>query len=569
MATFSEKSNRRGPRTPGLVFTGLTLALVLTLVVIALTTRQPPPPTIAEFAPQAVEQIKDAPTEQSSEFGSGEGGSGLTGGPEAPAQATAPKQVIDVPRVRRCIGDPPRQIEDPQSPPCVPYWEGANGGATWKGVTANEIRIMVPTGNPDQSAFTNIFPVLERFFNKRFEFYGRKLVFIYEGGQYPNAGTQIVADQIATATNADEKQQVFASLRYRTAQGFYYHEELARRRIPSFTGVEFGGETAYLTARRPYLWQYVMEADGMLRHIGEWACGRLVGVNAVHSGASEMQERKRKFGIVLQTHYNAESTTAAPLEKALQDCGATDVFSLRNPMQAATGKEDDQGSPSATAANNVILQMSTNRVTSVFCVCQPYAVGALMKAATNQAYFPEWLLSSYGAQDTRWGVQLGATGQLPHEQLQHTFGLAFTPRQIRPDNEPYYWAVKEADPAFLTSTSNGTVAIFNFTYRNILQMASAIQMAGPNLTPDSIEKGLQRTVFPNPDHANRPGKVGFRPNRYGMTTDGAEWWWSLTDLSPYGQTGTHCYVDRVVRHTLGNWPRGGDPFFKRPCDSGA
>lgn len=46
-----------------------------------------------------------------------------------------------MPKVRRCVGDPPRQIEDPHSPPCVPYWAGGNGGATWPGVTADEVRI--------------------------------------------------------------------------------------------------------------------------------------------------------------------------------------------------------------------------------------------------------------------------------------------------------------------------------------------------------------------------------------------------------------------------------------------
>ena len=90
-------------------------------------------------------------------------GAGDEGGAEA---APSP---IHVTRSRRCIGDPPRQIEDPQSPPCVPYWEGDNGGATTRGVTRNEIRLAAPNWD----AFK--YPALEAFFNRRFEFYGRSL----------------------------------------------------------------------------------------------------------------------------------------------------------------------------------------------------------------------------------------------------------------------------------------------------------------------------------------------------------------------------------------------------------
>ena len=120
-------TNGRRPKTPGAVHSIVTLALIVGLATFALTARQPPPPTIAEFAPQAVEQITDAPTDQASKSGVGgagdcspgqvcEGGAGA--GDAGLDQVT---ERINVPRVRRCVGQPPRQIEDPQSPPCVPF----------------------------------------------------------------------------------------------------------------------------------------------------------------------------------------------------------------------------------------------------------------------------------------------------------------------------------------------------------------------------------------------------------------------------------------------------------------
>src|SRR3979409_813463 len=101
-------------------------------------------------------------------------------------------------------------------------------------------------------------------------------------------------------------------------------------------------------------------------------------------------------------------------------------------------------------------------------------------------------------------------------------------------------------------------------------MASGIQMAGPNLTPATFEPGLQRARFPNPDHPIMAGKVGFLGGSHSMTIDAAEIYWSSTATGPYpdATAGTFCYVDHGRRHSSGNFPVGGDPFFNPVCDSG-
>src|SRR5207244_411943 len=155
---------------------------------------QPPPPTIAEFAPQAVEQITDSPNDQNAAAGSGP----RAGAAEASSAAATANSTVSVVRVRRCVGDPPRQIEDPQSPPCVPYWQGDNGGATSKGVTRDEIRI---EGNyyasPDDVAF----------FNRRFEFYGRHITLVPVADAY---GLCDASGERAEAARVDEEVHAFA-----------------------------------------------------------------------------------------------------------------------------------------------------------------------------------------------------------------------------------------------------------------------------------------------------------------------------------------------------------------------
>src|SRR5688572_27116309 len=61
------------PRTPGAVYAVMSVVLVVLVGALALTARQTPPPTIAEFAPQAVEQITESSRDRG---GTGAGASG-------------------------------------------------------------------------------------------------------------------------------------------------------------------------------------------------------------------------------------------------------------------------------------------------------------------------------------------------------------------------------------------------------------------------------------------------------------------------------------------------------------
>src|SRR5687767_15731781 len=58
--THLVQATQTRPRSPGVAYTVVTVALAVLVGTLALTSRQMPPPTIAEFAPQAVEQITDS-----------------------------------------------------------------------------------------------------------------------------------------------------------------------------------------------------------------------------------------------------------------------------------------------------------------------------------------------------------------------------------------------------------------------------------------------------------------------------------------------------------------------------
>src|SRR5207248_1022396 len=65
--------------------------------------------------------------------GTGPGAAGGGQGVEAPPLGQLLGQGA-APSTKQCVGHPPRQTEDPLSPPCVAFFTGDNGGATYRGV---------------------------------------------------------------------------------------------------------------------------------------------------------------------------------------------------------------------------------------------------------------------------------------------------------------------------------------------------------------------------------------------------------------------------------------------------
>src|SRR4051812_28433694 len=130
------------------------LALLLVIVALPSALRQMPPQQnqTAELSPDAPpdkdQQSVIAALNRASSGTAGEGtgqgaGKGIGAGDGGPAALSrAPEQA---PRsCPRGFGNPPRQTFSLYAPSCAPSWTGDNNGATWKGVTAAEIRVAVP-----------------------------------------------------------------------------------------------------------------------------------------------------------------------------------------------------------------------------------------------------------------------------------------------------------------------------------------------------------------------------------------------------------------------------------------
>lgn len=582
-----EGRNRRPGRTAGLTNLGIAVGVLALLLPLLLKAASGAPPTAAEFAPNAKQVIKEPPPGAAVAAAAGGSSPGASASPSAsasagPSPSASPSaQSLAVPQnaLRACVGPAPlRQTEDPQSPPCVQYWLGKdNGGATAPGVTRDAIHIAVPTHEGRQKEYT----ALANHFNKRFEFYGRKLVFEFcnpAGGS--TLGSPSEANQNADAAQAaagcgGSGHRPFASTFYRNSNGRHYMQEMGCRHKIIAVGSYTPYDSVYMKQCAPYLYQYLMETDREFAYLGDWACKRLVGRNAVHADGNDgstpgraLNGLKRNFGVFLAPYYAddpvARESALRPLLDRLRQCGfpvpADQV--IINPVANSGGVTVDP-----TSANNAILQMKSKNVTSIFCLCNLFGFGALQKAATSQSYRPEWLASSYGPLDIDVSYTLGAS---PKDQLANTFGLTFAPRQVNPALEPYNAAVNEGDPSVAPSTTTNDVQNRAEIYRPLLLLASGIQMAGPNLTVQTFRDGLRKAAFPNPATESVAGAVDMPADGWSLTSDAAEWWYSTTAVGPHSDSssnrGTICYVAGGERRRIGGWPSGPDPFFGPRCN---
>ncbi len=561
----TQRSARR-PRGPGIVYSVTACVVVLALGAVALSADQAPPPTVAEFAPAALDQIEEAPDRQGTDVGEGEaGGEGSssaapTASPSASASATAAvaAPVIDVNRTRKCVGNPGRQTEDPQSPPCVPFFDGDNGGATAPGVTRDEIRVVLPYGNFLSSTTPADYQILASFFNTRYEFYGRKirlLPFVARGDNFANPNPP---DMIADAARVANEFKAFASLGYTDRRGaeHTYYDELARRKIIAVIGGTAAVATEeHLRARAPYQWSRSMATDTLLRNLGQLTCAQLVGKAPTYGGPFPFvpQPTVRKLGIMTTRAPDGTIPDIAPLQAALAGCGER-PFSIEAPYA-----ED------ARAGLNPVIQMKDQQVTSILCICDLGSIrNSYMPSAESQGYNPEWVLSSYNGNDGD-----NSYAQAPPAQARRVFGVSVANKTQRNQDHPWFWAYREAGP---TRTPPSGAAGYAMTgiYSVMSLVAAGIQMAGPNLTPETFAAALQRTVFPNPGAGAAPfyqSAIGFAGGTHSMVKDTAMYWYDAAQQGTVdpASPGAVCYVRRGERFGLGEWPKREPEFRQGPC----
>jgi len=569
----------RGSRSVSVLYGTFSAVLVVAALVMALIVRPPPPPSIAALGPSPQDQIEKARQNQAAGSGPGE----VTTTPSAEEQAkkssqqagpsatstTAPttSPSIEVSATRRCFGDPPRQTEDPHSPPCVfEVFQGNNGGRTAPGVTGTEIHAYQDTGGQygNGTEFKEMMEALVAHFNRRYEFYGRRIVIDY--GQKGEFGEGLdYSDSASTHTNPSQSNAMandiiadrpFASLVDAPAvfQG-EFHRKLAEAGIQSIQSMD----SRFFSSEILDGWTWLMKPpiDVVERLAGDWVCRAFSGRKASHAGEARLRDMRRKFAVIAATNKNAIYPDVGPIMQRLRSCGA-------NAEKLKFSYNENQ------EISQFMLGLKSQDYTTLLPIINSRDPSPFPDAATKVNYFPEWFdfalyESIFWHREANWDK--------PTDAGQNRFAFGFTSNvRVRSEiSTPAWWALNEGGG----SVSYSQYLVEQFYYK-LLVLASGIQMAGPRLTPNSFRRALWNTVWPNPN----PGKLPYRQQRVSLGPgdpvffdDYAMWWWNerapqqtRPTVNQLGR-GSFCYLKEGDRFLSGAFPVDADTrlFHEIPC----
>lgn len=452
-----------------------------------------------------------------------------------------------------CAGGDRQDPNSAYSPPCIEF-SGDNGGATSKGVTATEIivafRVLESGGleqagavlagggiNDSEEDIDRTADAYIEYFNNTYQFYGRKIRLVRYNGKGDALAETLGGGQ--EAANADalvvgQEINAFADL---TALTPPYADGLVGQEVVAIGPVHLSRE--WYTARRPYAWGTLVDCTTLVESESSYVINRMANKNAVWAGNPAMRTKPRTFGVIVPE--NPWYQECANHNESLLNAGGVKLTHRINyPL--------DFNAMSQLAAN-AVTQFKAAGVSTVICTCDPILPVFMTTQANQQDYHPEWLVTGTALTDADYLGQL-----YDQQQWAHAFGISFLGDILTGyDSESYraYKLVRDDEPA----------ATRDLFYAPLMQMALCLQMAGPNLTPETFEEGC----FNYPQQRGEFGLWNFGPGDYTATSDAREVFYDPTAESPFNHEPGRYITTLGGQRFFTEWPVG-DPEFPAPRD---
>jgi hypothetical protein len=380
-----------------------------------------------------------------------------------------------------CAAPDARQVPwSKYSPPCVGAFSGENGGDTSHGVTAETIKIVVGFGNasenaavqslagpatPNDQTWADTIKAYAAYFNTQFETYGREVVV----ETYQMKSDYVLADmgRDTAAAQADAQTShdlgAFIDLTALTnTSSLPYGNALADLGVIAWS---FPLRTAEnYASHAPYMYNFLPDGTKWARWATNLVCHRMAGLPAIYAGG-DVKDKPRKFGVIgvnIPEWKAAADMTSAQIR---DECGESTVNLTY---------EFDLGTFSQYGAS-MMAQMRSEGVTTILCVCDPLGPIFMTQSATDDGYFPEWLFHNQGIVDSNYDP----------EQLANSFSNG--PALPAPTDTEAFRVFRQAYPG----EDPPDKPYFGWIYGIMMQVFSAVQMAGPNLNPQTFHDAMK------------------------------------------------------------------------------
>lgn len=449
-----------------------------------------------------------------------------------------------------CANRSVQVVGDTYSPPCIAWPAGKdNGGATYRGVTKDKIRISfrlpvedirdyqsviaqltggkgdaIPT--PTEEDFRRTIKNFTTYFERNFQFYGRTIELVEWKGKGSALNEIVGAGQEAAnadAIRAAQELKVFADVSAFTQP---YNDALARQKVLAL-GAPYMSKQ-WFAARAPYSWSPFPDCTSLASTIAEYMNKRIFG-HPVQQAGGDLVGKERKVALI------------APDNPEYQQCVDTGEKIIKAAGNNATRYSYTLDLASLSdQANNLAAKLKRDKITTVVLATDPLIPLLLTSRMSQQSYYPEWVVTGTAMTD------LDIVGQFyDQSQWKNAFGLSLLGEQ-QPQGASYaYAAAKSVDPDH--EPVFGSELFYYFFY----MLATGIQMAGPDLTPATFAKGMRAY----PGGSGPAGTWGYPEGEYSPYRDAREIYWDPTGRSPFNNAEGR-YASTNKRYKPGKWPTG-------------
>ncbi|HVE75395.1 MAG TPA: hypothetical protein VND22_01365 [Actinomycetota bacterium] len=593
-------TKKEGPlwlrRYPPLLILVLSILIAALVLPSALNLPQANPSTVLEYAPVPPDDESITSNEGSiSELGLGSSTGLSTGAPAPQSGPVAGKGTKPI--SKRCVGKPLRQTEDPNSPPCVPFFDGDNGGKTWQGVTAEEITVILyhdgfisdqneteggdtsageyspaagnvcdlakpsagQTGCNDSNNGREMSVVaaaraLYRYFNERFQTYGRSVhIYLYWGG------ARTAATRRAEAAAIWERFKPFAVIDRGVFSGFNdaFAEASAKRRVMIFGSFGFLAND-FFRKNAPHAWSFWPDIERWADNYVSYVCNKVVPFNTTYAGddkqSEDMNGKPRRLALMYTTDpgFPGIRLFKELVEDGVKACGGNIVEHVEFPYAGAN--IDNRCAEHADCQYGIenVAKLQAADVTTVLWLG---GMESKTTPAADQArWYPEWVVAG----DRLIDDLLNGRAQNPNVWA-HAWVHSQQLREIRFEESPARQAFREAAPNARPVQEYWATTI----YREFFSLFKAIQVAGPFLQPETVDQGqhaIPRTSSTDP----RTAACFYDPGDYTCVKDAQEAWWDSDAPDPNNEPGVlGCWrmVHEGKRYLAGDWEKKQEVFL--------
>ena len=474
------------------------------------------------------------------------------------------------PSTKRCVGHPPRQTEDPLAPPCVGYFKGDNFGSTYQGVTRDEVRLLVyvdggityvtasggPDGAPANKYYDLSVPkgpndnehlivtgmrVWQRYFNDRFQTYGRNVRFFV----FFSGSTGSTEHRRADAADNQATVRPFAVLSAATeGNEAPYLEGMAKRGVLNFGSLS-GMVQSFFKRYAKMVWAYLPSVEQQSDQYATYVCTKVVGKPAVLSGNADLNGTTRKLGMLHTTDPGWEGLVrmAKLVRQKVEACGGDIIKTAQ--YGSCCLAQDNSDSPGEAQ-----VQMADFRRAGVTTILWTGGInGNYGKAAAGMGYYPEWIVSGDGTLDAHHPIRLSQnTGAFDKH------AIVITPQTYQPalEQQQCLLTLREVDPQF----ERPDIYYLCEYYSSLFMVFTGIQVAGPRLGPTSVDRGFHAIPAIASNHPQVPACFYYQDD-YTCVKDAHAAYWDASSTPP-NENAPGCWrsIEAGFRYLPGRWPSG-------------